>query len=187
MSKALEATYEVRTATDGARGLSEAIEFRPDLIISDQAMPHMDGVEFCRCVKADPSLSSVTFVLLSAVNTPETRVRGTSNADDFLIKLLPFDQLRARVDQFLQKKAPGAAEKSDGPARPGAQIAQMLMELAELARPTGRCRWRRPPSGWLRSSTCRASNGRILASPLAWSRSARWAWSRSWPARIREG
>ncbi len=135
MSKALEATYEVRTATDGARGLSEAIEFRPDLIISDQAMPHMDGAEFCRRVKADPSLSSALFVLLSAVNTPEARVRGASNADDFLVKPLPFDQLRARVDQFLKKKAPGAAEKPGGPARAPAQIAHVLMELTELARP----------------------------------------------------
>src|SRR5262244_3680289 len=59
--------YEIRTATTGANCLMEARSFRPDLIVSDKVMPHMDGLEFCRRVKTDPSLSSTLFVILSGV------------------------------------------------------------------------------------------------------------------------
>ncbi|HSE25750.1 MAG TPA: response regulator, partial [Pyrinomonadaceae bacterium] len=40
--------YDVRTAVDGVEGLKQANDWRPDLIITDLAMPNMDGLELCR-------------------------------------------------------------------------------------------------------------------------------------------
>ncbi len=140
--RALESAgiYEIRTATDGAKGLMEARLFRPDLIVSDKVMPHMDGLEFCRRVKTDPRLSSTLFVILSGVADPEVRIEGVKHgADDYLVKPLPFDQIKTRVRDLLRQKGPRGAEAGQ-PAEPGSmapvnQVLQLLIHLVDLACP----------------------------------------------------
>jgi len=48
-----KAGYAVLTAEDGVEGLSLARRERPDLVISDVTMPRMNGLEFCRQIRAD--------------------------------------------------------------------------------------------------------------------------------------
>ena len=48
-----KAGYSVLTAEDGLEGLSLARLEQPDLVISDVSMPRMDGLEFCREIRAD--------------------------------------------------------------------------------------------------------------------------------------
>ena len=62
----------------------------PDLILLDLMMPVMDGWEFCRHQQADPSLSQVPVIVLSAVD--QSRVADV-NAAAFLKKPLDFDRL----------------------------------------------------------------------------------------------
>ena len=59
--------YRVVTASDGHAGLVAANEERPDLIITDQSMPGMEGVEFCRQLKLE--LAQIPVILASA-NSP---------------------------------------------------------------------------------------------------------------------
>ncbi len=142
LRKALETAgvYEIRTATDGARGLAEALSFQPDLIISDKVMPNMDGLEFCRRVKTTNSLASTTFVILSAMTDPEARVEGLDQgADDYLVKPLSFEEVKARVRNFLRRRLPGGAESSEkaeaGSTAPLSQVLQSLVHLEDLVWP----------------------------------------------------
>ena len=44
--------YQVRTAAEGEAAMSNFNEWRPELVITDLYMPHMDGVELCRRIRA---------------------------------------------------------------------------------------------------------------------------------------
>ena len=48
--------YQVRTAAEGEGALTSFQEWNPELVITDLYMPHMDGIELCRRIRA---LSSV--------------------------------------------------------------------------------------------------------------------------------
>src|SRR5690349_10202432 len=62
-----KAGFAVLTAGDGVEGLERAKHQRPDLIISDVSMPQMDGLEFCRRVRADGDIKTVPILLISAL------------------------------------------------------------------------------------------------------------------------
>lgn len=58
------------TQADGGRAaLATVRDAKPDLIVSDLSMPDMDGLELCRRIRADPSLSDVPILIVSG-NAP---------------------------------------------------------------------------------------------------------------------
>ena len=100
-----KAGYSVSTAENGIQGLSLAKQTHPDLIISDVTMPGMNGLEFCRLIRADTDLRSVPILLVSALQKDtESVVAGfTSGADDYLE--VPFDSTRlvAKVARLMER------------------------------------------------------------------------------------
>jgi CheY-like chemotaxis protein len=58
--------YRVVTSINGQAGLVAANEEKPDLIITDQSMPGMEGVELCRQLKLKQELARIPVVLTSA-------------------------------------------------------------------------------------------------------------------------
>lgn len=100
-----EPALRVATAVNGKDGLARARELHPDLIISDYQMPEMDGFEFCRHVKNDPSLEGVLFVVLSGFSDTRTKVKGLNlGVDDYLTKPIEVPELIARVRASLRLK-----------------------------------------------------------------------------------
>lgn len=90
--------YEVHFATDGLRALAMAAQLRPDLILLDVMMPGIDGFEVCRRLRANPDLTHIPVIMVTALDDRSSRLQGIeSGADDFVSK--PFDsgELRARV------------------------------------------------------------------------------------------
>ena len=67
--------YDVCVAYDGVEGLEKARNEKPDLIVLDVMMPQKDGYTLCKELKADPDLSGIPVLLLTAVvaNIPTTR------------------------------------------------------------------------------------------------------------------
>jgi CheY-like chemotaxis protein len=60
------AGYEVISAGTAKEGLEHIQHYLPDLVLLDIALPDMDGLEAARRIKADPSLSAIPVVALSA-------------------------------------------------------------------------------------------------------------------------
>lgn len=97
--------YYVTEATDGENGLQVAHETIPDIIVSDVMMPVMDGLEFCRRIKADTMTSHIPIILLTARSTEEQQLEGLgSGADDYMTKPFSAQLLLARIDNLLKSR-----------------------------------------------------------------------------------
>ena len=90
--------YQVLTASDGEEGITQAQQLHPALIICDWIMPRLNGLEVCRRIKADPTLSTTFFILLTSLGSVPDRVKGLdAGADDFIAKPIEQNELKARV------------------------------------------------------------------------------------------
>lgn len=58
--------FDVFPASNGVEGLQKAEQVKPDLIILDFMMPHMDGYEVCKRLRALPETADVPILMLSA-------------------------------------------------------------------------------------------------------------------------
>lgn len=95
--------YIVYTAENGITGYNQAMEHRPDIIISDISMEGMDGLELCKKVKETPELSHLPVILLTATSSPEIHLKGISEgADDYITKPFDSELLLAKVDTLLK-------------------------------------------------------------------------------------
>jgi two-component system, OmpR family, KDP operon response regulator KdpE len=100
--------YEVKTAMDGESGFNAAVDWLPDLVITDLAMPGMSGVELCRAVR---DRSQVPIIVLSVRGEEKTKVEALdAGADDYVTKPFNVNELLARVRANLRRVA--AAETS---------------------------------------------------------------------------
>lgn len=101
-----EATYDVETAVDGVDGWEKALEWQPDLIISDIMMPNSDGLELCQKVKQNPKTSHIPVFLLTARGAVTHEVEGLEmGADEYMAK--PFNPLvlNAKIASILQNRS----------------------------------------------------------------------------------
>lgn len=97
--------YTVLQAINGQQGLALSQQYLPDLIISDIAMDELGGIELCKEVKENASLSHIPIILLTASTAPETRLQGIeAGADDYITKPFEKELLKARVLSLLKKR-----------------------------------------------------------------------------------
>lgn len=93
--------YDVRTAQDGISALQTLEDWGPDLIITDLAMPDMDGIELCRRVR---EFSPLPIILLSVQEDTSSKIAALdAGADDYVTKPFSIDELLARVRTALRR------------------------------------------------------------------------------------
>ncbi|PSB01956.1 response regulator transcription factor [Merismopedia glauca] len=96
--------YMVKVASSGLEGLTMFSEDPPDLVVSDVMMPKMNGLEFCRRLRASRSGQLVPFIFLSAKGEVEDRIQGHSmGADDYLTKPFEPRELMAKIEAQLER------------------------------------------------------------------------------------
>ena len=110
---------------DSATAASQLIEKRqPDVLVLDVAMPVVDGLDFCRSLKADPSTRGIPILLLTGSEVSEETVAAVG-ADALLSK--PFSPLTllAIVERL------GQQATLDRPFRSAARKAEQLLLYAQ--------------------------------------------------------
>jgi DNA-binding response OmpR family regulator len=105
LAQALRAEgYEVVVARDGQAGLHEAQVCRPDLLIVDVMMPHLNGFELTTELRRRGDRTPI--IVLSARTETKDKIRGLDlGADDYLAKPFEIDELLARVRRRLDVDA----------------------------------------------------------------------------------
>lgn len=94
--------YHVRAAADGPLALMAARADKPDLILLDVMMPHMNGFEVCEILKQDSSLKDVPVIFISAADDVESKVRGFEvGGADYISKPFQFAEVLARIQTHL--------------------------------------------------------------------------------------
>lgn len=97
--------YEVKTASDGETALNLALDWIPDLIVTDLSMPRMTGLELCRMVR---ERSPVPIIVLSVREEEKSKIDALdAGADDYVTKPFSANELLARVRANLRRVAAG--------------------------------------------------------------------------------
>ncbi|MCP4116968.1 MAG: response regulator transcription factor [Desulfobacteraceae bacterium] len=105
-----EEAYAVDCVYDGKDGQYYAENTPYDLIILDYMMPHKDGIEVCRNLRAGKINTPI--LMLTAKDEIEDRVKGLdSGADDYVVKPFAFSELLARVRAILRREGESRTSK----------------------------------------------------------------------------
>ncbi|MEW7999364.1 MAG: response regulator [Candidatus Thiodiazotropha endolucinida] len=97
--------YQVMTASDGQVAIDMIADTRPDLLILDVMMPRKNGFEVCREIRADPALSGLPILMLSAKGREAEIKKGISlGADAYITKPFSTHDLVDKVNQLLQSR-----------------------------------------------------------------------------------
>ena len=101
----LKDSYKVLEAEDGEKGIKLAIEYVPDLIVSDVMMPKVNGFEASKRLKEDERTCHIPIILLTAKGDKESKLEGLSiNIDDYLLKPFDQDELKLRIKNLIDNR-----------------------------------------------------------------------------------
>ena len=100
ISRALErlGDNEVASANNGFEAGLQVATFRPDLLVLDLMMPHVDGFQVCRAVRSNPATAHIKILIVTAYGEHKNIQRALdAGANDFLIKPVDLEQLVGKV------------------------------------------------------------------------------------------
>jgi two-component system, OmpR family, KDP operon response regulator KdpE len=105
--------YEVETAQDGVAALEKMATWPPDMVITDLAMPRMDGVALCAEIRAN---SDLPILVLSVRDQESAKVRALdAGADDYVTKPFSIQELLARVRAHMRRQRAASEDDAEDP------------------------------------------------------------------------
>ncbi|GIO92414.1 response regulator transcription factor [Paenibacillus lactis] len=97
----VEEHFEVIVASDGIEAVRLFRETRPQLMILDIMLPHLNGIEVCRTIRSE---SSIPIIMLSAKKSDVDKILGLGiGADDYVVKPFSPGEVIARVRAQLRR------------------------------------------------------------------------------------
>jgi two-component system alkaline phosphatase synthesis response regulator PhoP len=98
------AGFTVELVVSGREALGALLERPPGLLILDLMLPHMDGTEICRAVRANPATAAIPIIMLTARAEESERIAGLEvGADDYIAKPFSPNEVVARVRALLRR------------------------------------------------------------------------------------
>jgi two-component system alkaline phosphatase synthesis response regulator PhoP len=105
-----KAGYVTTRAASGRDALRLIAAKAPDLVVLDLMLPHVDGLEVCRAVRAGEHTADLPIIMLTARAEESERIVGLElGADDYLAKPFSPNELVARVRALLRRAERAAA------------------------------------------------------------------------------
>ncbi len=96
--------YEVLIAIDGEQGVAVAQAEQPDLILMDMSLPVLDGWEATRKIRADPTISAVPVIALTAHAMAGDQEKCMAvGCDDYDTKPVDLARLLGKIELLLQR------------------------------------------------------------------------------------
>ena len=101
----LEDSFNVHVAYDGEEGLKKVHLYYPDIVITDQMMPNVSGLELLKHIRDDFQISHIPVIILTAKDDDETQIKSMhSGANAYITKPFSKKYLIARIDQLLNDR-----------------------------------------------------------------------------------
>jgi DNA-binding response OmpR family regulator len=98
--------YETIIAPDGRAALNALLDGKPDLVILDLLLPELNGYEVCRLAKDAPASQHIPILMLTALDTAETKVKAFKlGVDDYMTKPFEMRELMVRTESLLRRSA----------------------------------------------------------------------------------
>ena len=106
---------EFIVATDGLQALSQARQFKPNLILLDILLPDLDGLSVCEILRRQPTTKKIPIIFMSALSSDVTKRTVAMTAEDFFTKPLDLPRLERRITDLLQhdRKLNGSDDSQD--------------------------------------------------------------------------
>jgi len=100
-----EAGHDVIKISNGAKAL-ETIEMRqPDLIILDEKMTDISGMEMCGLIRGNKALPYIPIIMVTGVDSKEGKIKSLEGGtDDYMLKPFDHEELLAKVQVMLRIK-----------------------------------------------------------------------------------
>ena len=94
--------FAIVMAMDGQQGVEMTRSERPDLILMDMSLPVMDGWAATQAIKADPELSKIPVIALTAHAMAGDREKAmAAGCDDYDTKPIELPRLLEKIAKFL--------------------------------------------------------------------------------------
>ena len=114
-----KAGYTSEILTGGTDVLARVRQDPPDLVVLDLMLPGLSGLEICRAMRADPAVSGVPIIMLTALSEETDRIVGLEiGGDDYVTKPFSPKELVARIGAVRRRthrSRPGGAPLRFGP------------------------------------------------------------------------
>ncbi len=120
--------YQVLTAPDSQAGLEMARREHPDLLISDECRPGVNGIELCRSFRREASFRATPLLLIKSGSPDAARgLEDEAEADDYLASPLDPLLLIAKVTRLLERK------RGEEAGRQEMKLVGLLRDVASAA------------------------------------------------------
>ncbi len=101
----LSEQFQVITAKNGKEGLDKAIQYNPDMIVSDMVMPVMNGIEMIKNIRSNLSICHIPIIMLTSKASVENQIEGLQlGIEDYITKPFSANYLKARIYNLIEQR-----------------------------------------------------------------------------------